>query len=228
MIAALLAAVGVLLIGAKVRPLPPARCPDPQPRPAPVAPSTRRRRFGSSRRVRPHRPADPAEVAVWCDALSRVVRGGSTLASAICSVEPPAGCRPVSDRITLALDRGRGLGEALAVQSTSPHLTLALSVLRACATNGGPPAEPLDRAAATLRARAIASAERQTQSAQARMSAVVMTVLPVAMLALLLVTSATTRHAAASPVGLIAITSGGCLNTAGWWWMRRIIVGREP
>lgn len=228
MIAALLAAMGVLVIGAKVRPLPPARCPDHQTGPDTVTPPTRRRRFGSPRRDRPHRPVDPAEVAAWCDALSRVVRGGSTLVSAICSVEPPAGCRPVSDRITLALDRGRGLGEALAVQSTSPHLTLALSVLRACAANGGPPAEPLDRAAATLRARAIASAERQTQSAQARMSAVVMTVLPVAMLALLLVTSASTRHAAISPTGLIAIASGGCLNTAGWWWMRRIIGGRQP
>lgn len=133
----------------------------------------------------------------------------------------------MSDRITLALDRGRGLGEALAVHSSSPHLTLAISVMRACSINGGPPAEPLDRAAATLRARANAAAERRAQSAQARMSAVVMTVLPLAMLALLLTTSASSRHAAISPTGLIAIVSGGCLNVIGWRWMRGIIGGRD-
>ncbi len=227
MITAVFAAIGILAIGATVRPAPPARCPKPHTESDSTATPARTRPFGPFRRSRPVEPVDAAEVAAWCDALARVVRGGSTLAGAICNVEPPAGCRPVSDQITLALDRGRGLGEALAVQSPSSHLTLALSVMRACATNGGPPAEPLDRAAATLRARANASAERRAQSAQARMSAVVMTVLPVAMLALLLVTSASSRHAATSPAGLIAIVSGGCLNAAGWRWMRRIIGGRE-
>ncbi len=131
------------------------------------------------------------------------------------------------DPITLAVDRGRALTDALDVRSPSPHLALALSVLRACTANGGPPAEPLDRAAATLRARAVAAAERQTQSAQARLSAVVMTVLPVAMLVLLLLTSSATRAAAGSPLGVLAVTIGGALNLIGWRWMRRIITGRS-
>ena len=72
----------------------------------------------------------------------------------------------------------------------------------------------------------MAAAERRTQSAQARLSAVVMTVLPLAMLGLLLVTSSTTRQAATTPLGLLVIATGAVLNLAGWRWMRRIIVGR--
>ena len=168
-----------------------------------------------------------AEVAVWCEALARAARSGSTLTEAIRDVDAPSSCRDAIDTVSLALARGRSVSTALdAVRSPSPHLTLALGVLHACAHHGGRPAEPLDRAAATLRARAMAAAERRTQSAQARLSAVVMTVLPVAMLGLLLATSATTRQAAATPLGMLVIGAGALLNVAGWRWMRRIIMGR--
>ena len=123
----------------------------------------------------------------------------------------------------LSLDRGARLADALDVSSRSPHLNLAITVARACAVNGGPPAEPLDRAASTLRGRAADAAERRTHSAQARLSAIVMTVLPLAMLALLLATSAPTRTAATSGTGVAVIAIGGTLNVAGWRWMRRIV-----
>jgi len=164
-----------------------------------------------------------ADVATWCEGLARAVRGGSTLVGAVRTVDTPPSLRTDVDRIVLALDRGTRASEALAISSSSPHLGLAITVLRACAVNGGPPAEPLDRAASTLRNRAADAADRLTQSAQARLSAVVMTVLPVAMLALLLATSASTRAAAAGGPGIMAITVGGILNLAGWRWMRRIV-----
>jgi tight adherence protein B len=165
------------------------------------------------------------DVAAWCEGMARVVRGGSSLATALRTTERPSGCATDVNRIVLALDRGSGLTDALNITTSSSHLNLAVTVLRACALNGGPPAEPLDRAAAALRGRAVDAAERQTFSAQARLSAVVMTVLPVAMLALLLATSSTTRTAAASAVGIVALVAGGVLNVVGWWWMRRIIDG---
>ena len=102
-----------------------------------------------------------AEVAVWCEALARVVRSGSSLGTAVRSTEPPPGCAEDVDQIVLALDRGSPLTEALQITTISPHLNLAVAVLRASALNGGPPAEPLDRAAAALRGRAAASAEQQ-------------------------------------------------------------------
>jgi tight adherence protein B len=108
---------------------------------------------------------------------------------------------------------------------SSPHLELAFVVLRACALHGGPASEPIDRAAATLRARDADDADRRTQSAQARLSAVVMTILPGAMLATMLVTSDATRLIMRSPIGLIIVVIGGGLNVIGWHWMRRMIDG---
>ncbi len=98
-------------------------------------------------------------------------------------------------------------------------------MLRACAEHGGAAAEPIDRAASALRQRAALAGERRTQSAQARMSAIVMTLLPGAMLAMLLITSGAVRRTALSPVGLAVIACGALLNLAGWSWMRRLIAG---
>jgi tight adherence protein B len=105
----------------------------------------------------------------------------------------------------------------------SPDLDLVLVVVRACAEHGGEGAEPIDRAAAALRQRAALAGERRTNSAQARMSALVMTCLPLAMLALLALTSRSVRAASTSPAGLVAIALGAMLNLAGWAWMRRLI-----
>ena len=210
--------VAVVAFGAAVRPRP-------GPRRVRLAP---RRQLGAWERLARHRgrrspSITAAEVATWCEGLARVVRGGSTLGTALRTTEPPASCEAYVNEAVLALDRGRRLADALEGATPSPHLDLAVTVLRACAINGGPPAEPLDRAAATLRGRASDAAERHTQSAQARLSAVVMTVLPIAMLGLLLATSSTTRAAALTPVGSAAIAVGAALNVVGWRWMRRII-----
>ena len=217
MIAAVCAAVGTFAFGAAIRPRPATRRPQRQRavwRPLVHGRSIRRSRTSA---------VTAADVAVWCEAMARVVRSGSSLATAVRATEPPARCSSQIDQVILALDRGSRLADALQLTTVSPHLNLALAVLRACALNGGPPAEPLDRAAATLRGRAADAAERQTQSAQARLSAIVMTILPVAMLALLLATSATTRAATATPVGIVAIVLGGVLNLGGWRWMQCII-----
>jgi tight adherence protein B len=219
MIAAGCSAIAVLFVAAALRPRPAAR------RPSELTPARPRRRApalptGIGRRAT---TIDPGEVAAWCEGLARVVRSGSSLVTALRSVDPPASCRSIADEIVLSLERGRRLVDALPASTPSPHLNLAVTVLRACATNGGPPAEPLDRAASALRSRAADAAERRTQSAQARLSAVVMTVLPIAMLALLLATSSTTRSAALEPAGIATIAVGGSLNLIGWRWMRRIV-----
>lgn len=218
MIAALCSGVAVLTIAGALRPRPIARSAVPT-----ISTCRARPAMTWAWLARRAGPITAAEVASWCEGLARVIRSGSTLVNALRSVEPPDGCRPVIDGVVLALDRGARLTDALAVRSTSAHLDLAVTVLRACAVNGGPAAEPLDRAASTLRGRATDAAERQTQSAQARMSAVVMTVLPVAMLALLLATSSSTRQAALTSAGLLTIGLGGILNLVGWRWMRRIV-----
>jgi len=143
---------------------------------------------------------------------------------AVRATSAPAHAPEAIGAVALALDRGASLTAALdAAAGHDAELDLALTVLRACAAHGGPPGEPLDRAAATLRGRAADRAERRTHSAQARLSAVVMTWLPIAMLLVLLTTSASVRAAVARPTGGAVLVLGGALNLIGWRWMRRII-----
>jgi tight adherence protein B len=100
---------------------------------------------------------------------------------------------------------------------------LAFTVLRSSARFGGPAAIPLERAAAALRVRAAVAAEQQAQSAQAQLSARVLTLVPIALLGLLVVTDAKVRAALGTPAGLGVVVLGGLLNIGGALWMRRII-----
>ena len=96
-------------------------------------------------------------------------------------------------------------------------------MLRSCAHFGGPAAAPLERAAATLRAREAVAAEQQAQSAQARLSARVLTLVPIALLVMLAATDHKVRSAITTPAGIAVVTLGALLNTAGALWMRHII-----
>ncbi len=125
--------------------------------------------------------------------------------------------------IALRAERGLPLSDAVATVPSRGDLALVLTVIRACAMSGGPAAEPLDRAAAALRARSAELADRRTQSAQARFSAIVMTILPIALLGLLVMTSASVRGVIGTPAGSFVVLVGAALNLAGWRWMRRII-----
>jgi tight adherence protein B len=158
--------------------------------------------------------------------LARASRGGASLQQALRTVPPPVAVAGCLGPVTLALQRGVPLAAALATAAGGPaHLDLVLVVLRTCAEQGGSPAEPIDRAATALRQRAAMIAERRTHSAQARMSAIVMTSLPGAMLTVLLVSSTSVRGSAFSPLGAVVLAIGAALNLAGWAWMRHIISG---
>ena len=179
-----------------------------------------------ARAVRPRRHAriEPGALAAWCDALARALRAGITLRHALRTVAIPDCVAPQLAPVVLALERGASVSAALAdIDTGAPDLDLVVVVLRACAEHGGASAEPIDRAAAALRQRAALAGERRTNSAQARMSALVMTCLPGAMLLLLMATSRSVRVAATSPAGLTVIGAGIALNAAGWGWMRRLI-----
>ncbi len=225
MTAGLVAAL-VLLVGAKLRV-----------RPAPRVPTNSRamttsRQVGGGAmikaRVCPRRATiDAIHVATWCDELARAVSTGSTLVAAIRQVEPAPECGAAIGSIRLALERGAALQDACSIECGSHDLQLALTVLRACAAQGGSAAEPLSRTAATLRGRAADAADRLTQSAQARLSATVMTILPACMLVVLLASSGAVRGFVASPAGLMVVAFGAVLNTSGWRWMKRLIEGNS-
>ena len=179
------------------------------------APVTRAERLRRWRRRA--RPVDPIALAHWCESVARCVRGGDALRSALERAPDDESIAPVVDAVRRhAADHHRSA-------PLPPDVALVAAVVAACLEQGGPSAEPLDRAAGVLRTRAAERDERRVQSAQARVSAVVLTWLPVAVLASLVVTSGAVRGVVASPLGLAFVTVGSLLNLAGWWWMRRIV-----
>ena len=104
------------------------------------------------------------------------------------------------------------------------ELALTVQALSACAQIGGPIAATLDDAASVLRERAVARAERQAHGSQARLSARVLTVVPIAFAVWSALASQRTREVYMSSVaGAVCVVLGLALNVGGWLWMKRIV-----
>lgn len=166
------------------------------------------------------RPA--GEYAPVLDSIARQVRSGASLAAAI--VAEAGGSAPF-DEVAARLSSGSSLSQALTVvEPRDPDLALAVQALSAAAHLGGPIAATLDEAAAVLRERVAARAERGAHSAQARLSARVLTIVPVGFAGWSVVASPRTRDVYVSSLaGGICALCGLTLNYVGWRWMRRII-----
>ena len=178
---------------------------------APARPTARRRS-----RSRSH------DYASLLDGISRQVRSGSSLTSAVIDeIDPSSPLHVVLDR----LDTGDSLAEALAaVVADHGDLALTVQALSATAHLGGPIAATLDEAAAVLRERAAALAERRAHGAQARLSARVLTIVPLGFAVWSGAVSQRTRDVYISTAaGAACAICGLALNLVGWRWMKRII-----
>jgi tight adherence protein B len=182
-----------------------------------------------TRRRRTPPPPTDAEMAAWCDQVASALRSGRSLTAAITETDAAWRPRAVLPSVGQAIRRGRALSDALAGAGADPATPrgLAVPVLTASARLGGPAAPVVERVASTLRARDAEHAERHAASAQARLSARVLTVLPFAVLAFLALTEPAVRDAASSPLGLTCLVLGAALNAIGWGWMRRLIGARR-
>jgi len=178
-------------------------------------------RLRQSDRRRP----DPLSVAAWCDELARRVRSGATLRDALATVVPTDRTTGVATApIRLGLERGRSTVEAIDdCVDDGAHLHLALGVIRTVVRVGGASPLAIDRTAATLRQRAADRDERRVHAAQARLSAHVLTALPLLMLAALLATDPDVRSTIGSPLGSACVVAGLLANIAGWLWMQRLV-----
>lgn len=195
----------------------------------------RARAAGALTRVRPPPRLTPDAIATWCESLSREVRSGATLTTAIRSAQiDDAALMPIVNGLRSRLDRGASLSQA--VRATIDELDArrrdrraraglidALTVIGVVAQLGGSAAGPLARVESAQRLRVVDRQERQAHAAQARMSAHVLTVVPVAFLGLLVVVDPGVRVAASSGIGVVTISAGMTLNALGWWWMHRTI-----
>ena len=170
------------------------------------------------------------ELAALLDSVSRRCASGDSLGAglsgALAAVRGEgraSGLAPFAGSATV-LARGGTVRDAVgAVTSRHPDVVLAVHVLDLCARQGGNISESLDRAAATLRERETARLEREAQSAQARLSARVLTVVPILFAAWTLATSPTVRAFTTTPAGVAFAAAGIAANVTGWRWMRRAI-----
>jgi Flp pilus assembly protein TadB len=196
------------------------------PRPRVPVIAAARRRVLPLRLARGVPQPGPDDVADWCELVARSLRSGSSLTAAVTAdAATESSMATVVEPVVRHITRGEPLVVALdgsGVDAVSPA-GLAFTVLRSCARFGGPAAIPLERAAATLRVRAAVAAEQRAQSAQAQLSARVLTLVPIVLLGLLVLTDANVRSALGTPAGIVVVILGGLLNVAGALWMRRII-----
>lgn len=160
--------------------------------------------------------------------VARGVRGGLALPVAVASTAggghgPWA---PDLRRLALALDSGAGLTDELAAwrdRRPLPGLQLAVAALSLGAETGGAQARALDGVATTLRDREAVRAELLALSSQARASAVVMALTPLAFAFLAAVTDPRTAAFLVHTVaGVGCLVGGALLDLAALAWMLRI------
>jgi tight adherence protein B len=157
--------------------------------------------------------------------IERDLRVGDGLAAATSSALHRH--RGTLSTLRAALDAGAPLAAALgAARVADADERLVVQTLRVCERTGGRMGSAVDRAVLVLRERAAWERERAVQSAQARLSATVLTLLPLAFAAWGVVSSARIRRAYSEiPLCGVAAVVGVALNGIGWLWMRRLVRG---
>jgi tight adherence protein B len=178
------------------------------------------------RAARRHRRESQLPTAL--DRMAAALRTGSSLPMAIDEVggalDPPLG--PELRAVAGEIARGRPAREALDAWASAhgdAGTRLAASALVLSTVVGSTPARAIDGVAATVRERLDLIAERRAMAAQARTSALVLSVAPVAFAAVLvLADTAAARFLVGTPAGWACLASGVILDAAGAWWMARL------
>jgi tight adherence protein B len=106
---------------------------------------------------------------------------------------------------------------------------LVRAVINTGAATGSALAVSFDRAAASLEERAGLQREISALTAQARASAVLLTLAPIAFLVVMATVDPTIVALVVSTAsGRVALTLGLLLDLAGWVWMRRLTAAVDP
>lgn len=183
------------------------------------------------RRRRETRRALAAEEQL-ADAVSVMalgLRAGRSLVQAIelaaAETEPPLGpsFRRLADRASL----GDRLDDALGswtLEVTGADARLAAGVIRLHRRTGGAIAAALEELASTLRARRSAARELRSLTAQARLSATILGLLPLGFfLFLWVVAREDLQNAYRTPMGVGALALGLTLQALAYLWIRRLL-----
>jgi tight adherence protein B len=163
-------------------------------------------------------------------ALAAAVRSGASLPQAIQYAATEA-APPVRDDlagVVEQLDTGVALDEALRSWSTgrpSANVELVVGALELHRRSGGDLPAVLDQVVAAIRDRVSISREVRSLTAQARMSAWILGLLPVGFFGFLWLTSRRDIEGAMStPVGIACIIVGLVLELGAYAWIRKLLV----
>lgn len=161
------------------------------------------------------------------EATARGMRAGASLPHALAAAAPGAtrGLAGDLDRVAGgAADAGLVVAlDRWAVARPLPGVRLAAAALALAAEVGGGGARALDGVALTLRQRQAVAGEVRALATQARLSAVVLTIAPIAFAALAVASDPRTATVLlGSPVGQVCLAVGLVLDAVGAAWMARI------
>jgi len=162
------------------------------------------------------------------DAMARSLRSGASLRLAV--GESVAAVRgPLHDdlaRVARDVDDGEALPSALArwaERRPLPGVRLATAALGLGAETGGASAQAVDGVSATLRTNLGIAGEVRALSSQARLSALVIVLAPIAFSLLAATSDGTTAtFLLRTPFGWLCLALGLGLDAVGWLWMRRV------
>ena len=162
------------------------------------------------------------------EAIGRGLRSGASLSQAIAEAAGAAPPAVAPDLTVLGIEAAHGAGLAAALDSWAqrrplPGIRLAVAALGLGAETGGAQARAVDGVAATIRGRLAVEAEVRALSSQARSSALVIGVAPIAF-ALLAVggDDGTAEFLFRTPLGLACLVAGLALDGLAAWWMARL------
>ena len=173
-----------------------------------------------------------AQLPAALERLASALRAGSAPTTAFISLAEitPEPLRTELQMTAAEIQHGASMSAAVDRWATqpqaSPAVRLAAAALGLSVEAGGQAARSMDRVAATLRERRELQAEVRALATQARASAGVLGIAPVAFTALVsAIEPGTVRFLCTTPVGLVCLVGGLGLEAVGALWMARIVSG---
>jgi tight adherence protein B len=161
--------------------------------------------------------------------LSAAVRAGASLPQALRYAADEAGepIRSELNGVVGDLNTGMPLEAALATwgeRSGSPDTHLVVGALRLHHRSGGDLPSVLDQVAETIRERIAIARETRSLTAQARLSAWILGLLPIGFFAFLVLTARRDIGAAlTTPIGIASVVAGLVLEGLAFLWIRSLL-----
>jgi tight adherence protein B len=163
------------------------------------------------------------------EAIARSLRSGASVRQALAEAGVASPGRLGRELLTVAgrVEHGEPLVsalESLVAGPVSAGLRLAVAALCLGVETGGAQARAIDGVASTLRDRLAVAGELRALSSQARMSALVIGLAPVAFGGFAIATDPRTgTFLFHTPLGITLLALGCALDAVGWLWMQRLV-----